>query len=357
VDGPLANKQSFSRTNLSQNDHTISLTVKDDAGTWSEAATYSLAIHTAPTAQIVKISPSPGYAGDEITFKGTGDDDGSIAVYIWEEKTNGSLANGSTITFTFEYPDTYTIYFTVMDNNGQLSKRETARLEVLPANNTAPTAYIDSITPESPRFGDWVTLKGRGEDPDGTVIRYEWKSSLDDIIGYAATVNLDTLSEGLHTISFRVRDNDDEWSAPATATYEMPGPLIANLAVQPRTGEVGQLFSFIGTDSSGPVYEYFFYFGDGEDSGWIREATTTYSFEQAGVYQVTLMVRDEEGRKSDLRPRTVEVTEPYTGPDNNGGDANGGTTEESPGPGLAAAGLALVVPAYLYRRRGRKGRR
>jgi hypothetical protein len=77
----------------------------------------------------------------------------------------------------------------------------------------APVATIDSIDPGAIVVGDSVTLTGSGTDADGTVVGYEWTSSIDGLISTADTFTTSTLSIGTHTIQFRVRDNDGVWSA------------------------------------------------------------------------------------------------------------------------------------------------
>lgn len=89
---------------------------------------------------------------------------------------------------------------------------------VLP-ENIAPTAYIDSITPNPSTESETVSFVGHGSDFDGTIKEYKWRSSIDDEI-YKGTLNhfdTDTLNNGTHNIYFSVRDNDHTWSEEVMA--------------------------------------------------------------------------------------------------------------------------------------------
>ena len=85
------------------------------------------------------------------------------------------------------------------------------------AANVPPAAYIDSISPSTATAGEAVTFNGHGTDSDGTVVAYNWASSLDSIIGTTAIFTTSSLSAGTHTISFKVQDNTGDWSGTVTA--------------------------------------------------------------------------------------------------------------------------------------------
>jgi N-acetylneuraminic acid mutarotase len=90
--------------------------------------------------------------------------------------------------------------------------------------NTAPTAYIDSISPNPASNGSAISFTGHGVDTDGSVIGYKWRSSINGTISTATSFSISTLAVGTHTIYFSVQDNSGAWSqeTSATATINQP---------------------------------------------------------------------------------------------------------------------------------------
>jgi len=78
--------------------------------------------------------------------------------------------------------------------------------------NQLPTAYIDSISPTKVPPGETVVFKGYGTDPDGEVVAYQWRSNVNGEISTSATFETSSLSQGAHTIHFKVQDNRGDWS-------------------------------------------------------------------------------------------------------------------------------------------------
>jgi hypothetical protein len=86
------------------------------------------------------------------------------------------------------------------------------------APNQPPTAYIDSVSPTDVAPGETVTLTGHGIDPDGSIAAYNWQSSLDGDLSTSASFKTSSLSQGTHTIWFKVQDDGGEWSKQVLTT-------------------------------------------------------------------------------------------------------------------------------------------
>ena len=82
--------------------------------------------------------------------------------------------------------------------------------------NSAPEANIDSITGTPSQPGDPITFAGSGTD-DGAIKAYNWRSDIDGFLSSDLSFTTSTLSEGLHTIFFKVQDDKDVWSKEVTA--------------------------------------------------------------------------------------------------------------------------------------------
>jgi len=83
---------------------------------------------------------------------------------------------------------------------------------VMPSVNQPPTADIDSISPTEVSPGETVTFKGHGTDPDGTVVAYRWRSSVDGDLSTEPNFETSSLSPGEHTVVLKVQDNNGAWS-------------------------------------------------------------------------------------------------------------------------------------------------
>lgn len=68
--------------------------------------------------------------------------------------------------------------------------------------------------------------------------------------------------------------------------------------------------TFDGTGSSDPdgtIQEYFFEFGDGNDSGWITASSTKHYYEDDGCYTVSLKVKDDKDGESGWATLNVDI--------------------------------------------------
>jgi hypothetical protein len=91
-------------------------------------------------------------------------------------------------------------------------------LPTIPAYNQPPTAYIDVVSPSNANLGETVNFTGHGVDPDGNIGAYNWRSSLDGDLSNEASFKTSSLSQGTHTIWFKVQDDGGEWSKEILTT-------------------------------------------------------------------------------------------------------------------------------------------
>jgi hypothetical protein len=75
-----------------------------------------------------------------------------------------------------------------------------------------PIAYIDSISSSRIFEGETVQFIGHGVAPDGYIVAYSWRSSLDGVLSTLASFETSSLSTGRNNIYFKVQDNNGEWS-------------------------------------------------------------------------------------------------------------------------------------------------
>ena len=95
--------------------------------------------------------------------------------------------------------------------------------------NEAPTASIDSVTPNPVHEGAQVNFTGSGTDSDGVIIGYQWRSTLDGNLSSNASFSTSSLSYGNHSIYFKVRDNESLWSEEVLAYLYVNAKPVANI--------------------------------------------------------------------------------------------------------------------------------
>ncbi|MFC1676088.1 PKD domain-containing protein [Planctomycetota bacterium] len=150
------------------------------------------------------------------------------------------------------------------------------------SGNSPPTAYIAGIIPNPAEVGQVVEFFGVGEDLDGNVVTYNWESSIDGNLSDANSFLVSTLSEGVHTIYFKVADNNGIWSEVVAETLtvgELPTEFFIDNDDTINTSSAGLWQISGGADPYGA------------DSLWSRDgATFTWNFTApvTGLYEVSM---------------------------------------------------------------------
>ena len=127
--------------------------------------------------------------------------------------------------------------------------------------NLRPIAEIDFIHPSPARFSDIISFNGSGNDYDGNIVSYEWESSIDGFLSDERFFNISNLTDDIHTISFRVQDDDGDWSNWVhiqLLIYPNAVPVAVIDSSISRTSEKGIPFNFSGNgfDSDGTIIVY-----------------------------------------------------------------------------------------------------
>lgn len=260
---------------------------------------------TPPTAQDPGSYPLSGPAPLTVHFFGEGSDpDGGSVSFSWTFGDGASAAEQSPI-HTYSSPGTYTSVVTVMDDEGA-SSTASATIQVFDsvAAGVPPTAqgWVGTLFGASPFV---VQLRGYGEDPDGGAVTYDW--DLDSNGSYEiAGLQTPTVTfmPGAHLVTLRTTDNEG-LTALSTLTIYVCEEVFPSLgpAVQIETDTLnpaaGESVKFYGTaaDMDGESVSFAWDFeGDGVvDSA---ERNPSFAYSDAGIYQVLLTVRDDEGESS-----------------------------------------------------------
>jgi hypothetical protein len=156
------------------------------------------------------------------------DPDGDPLTYSASNLPEGADFAAQTFSWTPDYHQAgiyQHVHFQVSD--GELTDSEDITIAVNNVN-LVPTAVIDSIKPNPAAIkGQIVSFSGHGEDSDGSIVAYNWNSSIDGFLSNSSSFSTSTLSIGTHTVSFQVKDNDDAWSEEVEKLVAIVPPLSA----------------------------------------------------------------------------------------------------------------------------------
>jgi len=169
------------------------------------------------------------------------------------------------------------------------------------SSNQQPVAHIDSISPNPASEGSAVNFSGHGSD-DGAIVTWEWKANgvilSDDSEDYSTS----SLSPGTYTISYRVQDDDDNWSPTVerTLVINSPNQIPVAYILDPTTTVTkyyGEDITFLGDWSDdGEVLEFSWRSDvDGVLSESIQFTKNDLTVEQHTIY---FKVRDNYGEWS-----------------------------------------------------------
>ncbi len=184
--------------------------------------------------------------------------------------------------------------------------------------NQPPVAIIESISPNPTTEGQTVYFSGHGVD-DGTITDLEWKSNIDGILDDSGSFSSTTLSEGTHTISFRVKDNNGVWSSYVYSTLVINSqggqqnqkPTAQIVTISPNPAEYGTAIYFHGVGMGDSTIVAYSWRSDIDDI--ISESSTfTKSDLSAGTHAISFKVRDSFGEWSSEVSETLVVNQDST---------------------------------------------
>ena len=215
IDGALGTGTTLS-AKLSEATHVITLTATDTEGRSASAYVTITVGNSFPTVTISSPENMAAYASGATVFfqaSATDTEDGVLAdaAFTWISSLDGEI--GASASFSKVLSNgTHTIIVTVKDSNGA-TMSATVTITVgaeSPNPGTPPTVTItnpdDSSTFE---YGEYVMFTGSATDVSGTVITgtsLAWVSNVDGQLGTGASLSINTLSSGLHTIFLTATD-------------------------------------------------------------------------------------------------------------------------------------------------------
>ncbi len=210
---------------------------------------------------------------------------------------------------------TYTITATATDSASQSASDSISvtvdNINDPPVANAGP----DQTFSDADGTGaETVTLDGSASyDSDGTVSSYEWAEG-PTLLGTGKIISYN-FAVGAHTVTLTVTDNKGATGSNTIIVTVNPNQAPTANAGPDKAASVGQTVSFNGSGSSDPDGSIVSYSWDFDAGDGIQEnasgVTTSHAYSAAGIYTVTLTVKDN-GNLTDTHTATVTVTDAPT---------------------------------------------
>ncbi|NIA09840.1 MAG: PKD domain-containing protein [Nitrospiraceae bacterium] len=262
-----------------------------------------------PPVAVIDASPLSGDAPLTVSFNAHySHDDGQITEYHWDfgDSHNSTPLNTEKGTHTYDYPGTYLVKLTVIDNKGAFASQQVA----ITVKNAPPVANF-SISTDSPTVNTAVKFDASGSyDPNGKVVSYHWEFG-DGATGDGVKVTHSYTEKGYYVIKLTVTDDSGATTVVRHAVNvsassgggcsggtcggaDVPLAVITGLP-SCSGGKVGVPIEFNGEysrASDGYIVRYDWNFGDGTTGSGAR---VSHTYQQTGQYIVTLTVTDDAG--------------------------------------------------------------
>ena len=225
--------------------------------------------------------------------EGSGDPDGTIAAYEWDFDDDGDYdATGADAAHVYLTGGAKIVTLRVTDDDGAFG----FKTRVVSVEFIRPTAVF-TFDPEQPKVGQVVTFDASESfDEDGRVDFFEWDFN-DDGIADATGMTINHIFDvgGAIPVTLMVIDNDGVTDFHTVAVpVEINTPPEAAFTYAPLNPTTSDTLTFYdqSLDFDGTIAAWRWEFGNGATSA---VQTPTYRYDEAGTYEVTLTVTDDEG--------------------------------------------------------------
>lgn len=285
---------SYSPSWSSAGTKTVSLTVRNSAGSDSESTTVS--VMTPPTISNLGC-PSSATINQAVTCSPTVSGTEPLT-YTWSGGDSSGSTSSSFYSPSWSTPGRKTISLTVRNAVGSDSRSTTAEVP-------EPPPPPISCTPSRPKVNETVTCTAGSLLSDWST----WSWSDGDSGGSSATYHTSFSTSGTKTVTLTVRNSSgrERRSRTTVEVTESP-PRIDSVRCSPSSPTLNQWVNCTASLSGGTATSYVWSDSDGGSSSGPRETTYRTSFSSSGDQMVWLTVRNSAD--SDSESTTVTVLPP-----------------------------------------------
>ncbi len=265
--------------------YTVTVTASDGILTDTQDVTITVTnVNRAPI--LANISSMSVNEGETVTLSPVATDPDGDSLTL----TYSGWMTASTYTTTYQDAGTYIV--TVTASDGGLSDSQDVTITVTNVNRTPELATISAITVNE---GEIVTINPAATDPDGDSLSFLYSGWMDSS-SYTTTYQ----DAGLHVVTVTVSDGilNDTQEVSITVSNVNRAPELAPMSsLIVNEGSTINL-SPTATDPDGDPVTYTY-------TGWMDSGSYTTTYEDEGVYTVTVTASD--GSLSDSQDVTVTV--------------------------------------------------
>jgi len=287
--------------------------VTTDVSTGRERAQDEV-VDSAAASPVVSLSTdaSEVFTGEliHLNAEGSYDPDGMIASYHWDLHGSGAfplVTSGPMLPFVYLDDGVFDVRLRVEDNEGNGTISGLLPIAVF---NRPPTAAL-SASCSVVETGTTLSFDASSSaDEDGEIIRFTWDLDGDGVYEQetaSATVTHSYSDDGQYHVGVLIVDDDGaEAAAETTITVNNRAPTAAFRALPEGVTDAEEA-TFVGTgsDRDGTIARWSWHFGDG---GAAAAETATHRYTDAGSYDVTLEVWDDDGEKSAIVAAEVTIS-------------------------------------------------
>ncbi|UCH90082.1 MAG: PKD domain-containing protein [Thermoplasmata archaeon] len=147
-------------------------------------------------------------------------------------------------------------------------------------------------------------------DPDGVIVNYTWDFG-DGNLGYDEIMTHQYLDDGTYKVKLTVKDKWDAYNSHEIYVEVLNRAPHAVLEADLNEVFINETVKFnaeSSLDLDGDIIDYYFDFGDGSNSGWIKSPAASHKYDVGNtIYSVRLKVKDDDG-KSNINIAEVNIT-------------------------------------------------